>query len=584
MKIHRKKNKKAIIFTEIPYQVNKANLIIKIAELVQEKKITGISDLRDESDRKGMRIYVELKRDASEEIVLNQLYKHTPLQNSFGINMVALVRGIPKTLNLKEILTHFVEHRKEVITKRTEYDLRKAKDRLHILEGLKIALDNIDEVIALIKASKDTPSARASLMERFKLTEKQSNAILEMRLQRLTGLERDKIEAEYNDLLVTIADLEDILANISRIYGIIKDELEEIKSRFGDDRKTDIGASVDNMSIEDLIPKKPCAILISKNGFIKRVPTDTFKSQNRGGRGVNSMTTRDEDSIDQFLITSTHDYVLFFTTKGRVFKIKAYQVPESSRQSKGVSIAHFLNLEENELLTTAIQVTSFETDDYLFMTTKKGIVKKTALNAFIHFKNRPIAAIKLDDNDTLRWVTKTTGENDIILVTTAGMAIKFNESQVRPMGRASRGVKGIKVKPEDSLISMNTINTDVEKLLLLIITKYGYGKNIRVSEFKNQNRGGIGVKCLKFRKSIPDDAITDAVTLERDQEIMIVTQSGIMCRQEVRKISTQKRESQGVIIMKLDNKDYVTALSVVRNIEDEEPTEPSNVEQTKLIN
>ena len=575
-----KKGKEAIIVHELPYQVNKANLIIKIAELVNDKKIQGIADLRDESDRKGMRIYIELKRDATKEVVLNQLYKHTQLQTSFGINMVALVSGIPKTLNLKEVLSHFVAHRKEVVIRRTEYDLKKAEDRVHILEGLRIALDNIDAIIALIKASKDTETARSGLMSNYSLSEKQANAILEMRLQRLTGLEREKIEEEYKQLLEKIADLKDILSNVSRVYSIIKDELIEVKEKFGDGRLSEIGAPVDSVTIEDLIPNKCVAVLISKNGFVKRMSVDMFRSQNRGGRGVAGMSTRDEDVIDQMIVANTHDYLLCFTTKGRVFKIKIYQVPEASKQSKGVSFSHFLNFDADERLTTAIEVSDFNTNEFLFMTTEKGVVKKTAIDAFVHFKNKPIVAINLDKGDTLRWVNKTNGQKDIVLVTSAGMVIRFEEEQARPLGRASRGVKGIKIKENDDLVCSTVVDRDETKLHLLVITNYGYGKNIKIEEFRNQNRGGVGVMCLKFRKTQPGDKVTDAVVTKKDDEIILVTASGVVCRQSVDKISVQKRASQGVRIMKPDDKDSIIAMS--RVITDDEESSESE-DQAQLI-
>ena len=565
-----KKGRDVIIIDELPYQVNKANLIVKIAELVSDKKIPGINDLRDESDRKGMRIYIELKRDASRDVVLNQLYKHTQLQNSFGINMVALVKGIPKLLNLKSVLSHYIDHRKEVITRRTTFDLRKAKDRLHILEGLRIALENIDAVIELIKKSADAQIAKQGLMTTFSLTEKQSVAILEMRLQRLTGLERDKIENEYKDLLELIADLEDILANESRVLQIIKDEHKEVIEKFGDDRRTYIGDPVHIMAIEDLIPNTQVAVLISKNGFLKRMGIEQFRSQNRGGRGINSMTTRDEDTIEHLLITNTHDFLLCFTSKGRIFKIKAHQVPEASRQSKGISMAHFLHFEEDEVLTSVIDVKEFSDNEFLLMTTKNGVIKKTALSAFSHFKNKPIRAINLDNNDILQWVKKTDGTKDIMLVTKFGMLIRFEESQVRSMGRASRGIRGIKTRTGDTLIAMNVINHEDDDSRILIITRYGYGKNIRLSEFRCQNRGGIGVKSLTFRKSIKDDHVQDAVIAKRDQEFLIVTQSGTLCRQNVGKISTQRREAQGVRIVKCDDKDFVIAISVVDTTPEEE--------------
>ncbi|MFT5170266.1 MAG: DNA gyrase subunit A [Candidatus Marinamargulisbacteria bacterium] len=576
----RKKGKEAIIVHELPYQVNKANLIIKIAELVQEKKIPGISDLRDESDRKGMRIYIELKRDASREVVLNQLFKHTQLQNSFGMNMVALAGGVPKTLNLKQILSYYLDHRRVVITRRTEYDLRKAQERLHILEGLRIALDNIDAVIKLIRASENAEVARKGLIETFKLSERQANAILEMRLQRLTGLERGKIENEYSALVETIKDLQDILANKNRVSGIIKEEHISIREKFGDERKTVVGAAVQNVGIEDLIPRKKVAVLISRNGFVKRMPLSLFKSQLRGGRGVNSMATRDQDRIEQFLVASTHDYLMCFTDKGRAFKIKTYQVPEASKQSKGVSMGHFLNLESDEKITTAVDVSDFKAGGYLFMTTQKGVVKKTELESFVHFKNRPIIAINLDDGDKLKWVRKTQGDQDIVLVTSSGMAIRFQEDQVRAMGRSSRGVRGIRLRPEDELVSADVVEREEQKLNLLIITKKGYGKNIRISEFRCQARGGIGVKSLTFRKTVKGDRVVDAVTVLKDNEIMIVTNSGTMCRQEINKISTQRRVSQGVRIMNISNSDEVVAVNQVIDDPDEDEEQEGAVQTT----
>lgn len=572
-KIHyedaKKGTKTAIVVTQIPYMVNKANLIVKIAELVGEKKLTGISDLRDESDRKGLRIYIELKRDATKEVVLNQLFKHTQLQTSFGVNMVAIVKGLPKTLNLKDALNQYVFHRKEVVVRRTKFELAKAEARLHILEGLRIALDNIDAIIKLIRASADTETARSGLMDTFKLSDKQANAILEMRLQRLTGLERGKIEAEFNDIMARIKDLQGILDSEPRIYEIIKTELNEVCDKYGDKRRSELVAPVEDMSLEDLIPNRQMAVLVSKNGFVKRMSIDMFRSQNRGGRGVNSMKTRDEDVIEQLLVTNAHDYLLCFSTKGRVFKVKTYQLPEASRQSKGVSIAHFLNMEEGEELSAIVDVMTFDTDEYLFMATQKGVVKKTEVKAFVHFKNRPIAAINLDEGDQLRWIKKTSGAKDILLVTSSGMVIRFEEEQARPLGRASRGVRGIKIRPEDRLISMNILDREEQKLHLLIITNYGYGKNIKVDEFKCQNRAGIGVKSLKFRKTMPGDAVTDTAIVAKDDEVMIVSSSGTLCRQKVSNISVQRRESQGVRILKLDKKDAVIAMSKVPEQEED---------------
>lgn len=569
------KKRNVILVHELPYQVNKANLIIKIAELVNDKKIPGISDLRDESDRKGMRIYIELKNNAQPEIVLNQLFKHTQLQNSFGINMVALVSGIPQTLKLKEILEHYVAHRKVVIIRRTEYDLRIAKARQHILEGLRIALDNIDEIVELIKKSPDANTARSTLMEKFSLSEKQANAILEMRLQRLTGLEREKIEKEYNELLLKIADLEDILVNEARVLQIIKDEHQEILDRYGDGRRTEIGEPNHDVSLEDLIPQQSVAVLMTKKGLIKRMPVDAFRSQLRGGRGVSGMSTRDEDVIDKILVTSSHDYLLCFAASGKVHKIKAYQIPEGSRQSKGVSINHFLELPEEDRITALIPVKTFENEtENLIMVTGKGIIKKTAVSAFSHFKTRAIIAINLDKGDELKWVMSSEGGMDVILATSAGMVIRFEEDQVRAMGRASRGVKAIKIKPEDNLVCADLIDPE-SKYYFLLLTLKGYGKNLRVDEFKTQGRGGIGVKALKFRKTVPGDRMIDGVIVDKEDEIMMVTLKGTLCRQNINSISVQRRASQGVRVVKLDAKDEVMALAKVMKDEEELVAEES---------
>ncbi|NBV41688.1 DNA gyrase subunit A, partial [bacterium] len=378
---------------------------------------------------------------------------------------------------------------------------------------------------------------------------------------------------EYQEILARIQDLQDILANESRVYQIIRDEHLEIKDKFGDERRTEIGESVDDMDLEDLIPEEQVAVLISKKGFVKRMPISLFRSQLRGGRGVNSMTTRDEDAVDHIFVTSTHDYLLCFTNTGRVFKIKVYQVPEASKQSKGVSIAHFLNLEEGESVTTTIPVDEFKEDEYLFMTTRKGTIKKTALSDFIHFKNRPIIAINLDEGDQLRWVRRTNGHQDVVLVTSNGMVIRFDEDQVRPMGRATRGVRGINIKAEDNLVSMDVINHEEENLHLLIVTRFGYGKNVKVGEFKCQRRGGIGVKCLKFRKTVKGDVVTAAIITKKENEIMLVSASGTICRQKIASISVQKRDSQGVKIVKLDANDEVIAMTDIEEGHEEAASE-----------
>jgi DNA gyrase subunit A len=569
------KKRRAIIVTEIPYQVNKANVIMKIAELVNDKKITGISDLRDESDRKGMRIYIELKRDAQDSIVLNQLFKHTQLQTSFGINIVALVNGQPQTLNLRDIFYHYVNHRKDVIRKRTEYDLRLAKDRLHILEGLRIALQHIDDIIALIKTSPDAPAARQGLMDGYNLSEKQANAILDIRLQRLTGLERDKIEAEYAALLDRIADLTDILSNPQRVLQIIKDEHNELKSRFGDERRTMIAEGIQSVDVADLIPKQSVAILRTKNGFIKRMPLSSFKSQLRGGRGVSGISTRDEDIIKQILVTSSHDYLMCFTSLGKVHKIKAYHIPESSRTSKGLSINHLLALDENEKVTSLIPVTDFDESQYLLMCTSRGVIKKTPLADFSYFKTRAIRAINLDEGDELSWVLQSDNTKDIILATSSGMVMRFEETQVRAAARTARGVRAIRIKPDDYLVSVGLIDPDTTKCFLLLLTSKGYGKNMRVDEFKVQNRGGVGVKALKFRKTIPGDLVTDAEVVEKDDDIIVATLNGTICRQKVSNISIQRRTSQGVKIIKLDNSDHVISLAKVVDVPEGEGVEDS---------
>lgn len=557
------KKRRAIIVTEIPYQVNKANVVIKIAELVNDKKISGISDLRDESDRKGLRIYIELKRDAHPDVVLNQLFKHTQLQTSFGINIVALVDGQPKTLSLKEIFYHYVGHRKEVIRKRTEYDLALAKNRLHILEGLRIALNNIDAIIALIKTSPDTATARSTLMSEYQLSEKQSNAILEMRLQRLTGLEQQKINSEYDDLQIKIDDLKDILTNSTRVSQIIKDEHNDIAQRFGDTRRTEIGDPIYDVDMEDLIPRQQVAVLRTQRGFIKRMPVASFKSQLRGGRGVSGISTRDEDIIKQIIVTSSHDFLLCFTSSGKVHKIKAHQIPESSRVSKGLSINHLLSLNDDEQMTSIIPVSHFDSDGYLIMCTRKGVIKKTDLSLFSHFKTRAIRAINLDDDDELLWVLQSNGKKDIIMATSAGMVMRFDEEQVRCMGRVSRGVRAIKIKSQDTLVSVNLIDPNTTKAFLLLLTKKGYGKNMRVDEFKVQNRGGIGVKALRFRKTVPGDHVTDAGVVEKHDEVIIATFNGTICRQKVSNISVQRRTSQGVRIVRLDENDDVISMANV---------------------
>ncbi|MDO5039249.1 DNA gyrase subunit A, partial [Clostridium sp.] len=485
--IEEENNRNKIIVTEIPYQVNKAKLIENIAELVKDKRINGISDLRDESDREGMRIVIELKRDANPNVVLNLLYKHTKMQDTFGVTMLALVDNQPQILNLKQILKHYIEFQKEVITRRTLFELNKAEARAHILEGLRIALDHIDEVISIIRNSKTSEIAKNTLMERFNLSEKQSQAILEMRLRRLTGLERDKIEDEYNALMKEIEYLKSILESEEKLLSVIKDELLEIKNKYSDERRTEIEANVNEIDVEDLIQEREIVITLTHSGYIKRITSDVYSAQKRGGKGIQAMSTKEDDFVEHVMVTSTHADILFFTNRGRVYKLRGYQIPEAGRAAKGTNLINLIQIESDERIETVLTVNDVYEDGYLFMGTKNGIVKKTSLSEFKNLRKSGLIAINLREGDELLKVKMTRGDANIIMVTQNGLAIKFNEKDVRPMGRTASGVKAITLNDDDVAVCMD-IAVDEEDLL--VVSENGFGKRTPITEYKVQNRGG----------------------------------------------------------------------------------------------
>ena len=568
--IETKRGRHQIVVSEIPYNVNKASLIEKIADLVKEKKITAIADLRDESARGTVKIVIDLKKDAYPKKVLNQLYKLTPLQSNFHYNMLALVDGVqPRVLGLKEMLDEFVKHRRNVVRRRTEFELKKAKARAHILEGLKIALDHIDEVIATIRASKTTDIAEKALREKFGLTEIQAKAILAMQLRRLTGLEREAIEAELAALLKLIGDLEAILADENEILRIIKEELLEMKEKYGDERKTKIiNHELGKFSDEELIPEEESVILLTGENYIKRTLLADYRRQNRGGKGKRGMTTKDQDIIDQLIPASTHDWLLFFTNKGRVFRLKAYEVPAASLQAKGVAAVNLLQLQPEEKITSIIKLEqNSSTEDYLFMATVKGTVKKTALKDFANIRTNGLNAINLDEGDELRWIQKTDGQSDIIVSTSAGQAVRFNENDVRAMGRAARGVRGVRLRPNDSVVGMDVAKDGTQKLL--VISANGYGKATKVSNFEVKHRGGIGVKAaIVTAKTGP---IVSVQTLpEAVSDALMISSGGQTIRVAVKDIPTLGRTTQGVRIMKLSEGDTVASVGLMEESREEE--------------
>ncbi|WAH37014.1 DNA gyrase subunit A [Alicyclobacillus dauci] len=563
--------KTRIVVTQIPYQQNKARLVEKIAELARDKKIDGITDLRDESDRKGMRVVVELRRDVRPQIVLNNLFKHTGLQTSFGVINLALVNGEPKVLSLKDTLYHYLNHQREVVRRRTQYELNKAEARAHILQGLRIALDNLDEVISLIRASQTAEIARNGLMDRFALSEEQAQAILDMRLQRLTGLEREKIEAEYAELLERIKEYKAILADEQLLLGVIRDELTEIRNKYGDDRKTKIIAAEGEITDEDLIPVHDIVVAVTHKGYIKRIPLSTYHSQRRGGRGMSLMGTRDEDFVDQLHVTSTHDYLLFFTNRGRMYAIKGYDVPEFSRQARGIPIINLLNIEQDEKITAVIPVESMNPDEiegiHLFFATRRGIVKKTALSDYSNIRKNGLIAIHLRDDDEVVGVNLTNGQKEIMMVTRQGLAIRFNETDVRTMGRSATGVKGIALNEDDEVIAMDVAEDDHD---VLVVTSRGYGKRTPVKEYRAQTRGGKGIKTLNVTKKNGHVIAMRMVTEEDD--LMIITQAGVAIRMHVKGISSLSRNTQGVRLINVDEGQEVATVSRVMVDEEEEQT------------
>ncbi|MGE8204767.1 DNA gyrase subunit A [Heyndrickxia sp. NPDC080065] len=567
VEIEQKSNgKESIIIKEIPYQVNKAKLVERIAELVRDKKIDGITDLSDQSDRNGMHVVIDVRRDANANVLLNNLYKHTALQTTFGINLLALVDGQPKVLNLKQCLYHYLEHQKVIIRRRTEFELRKAEARAHILEGLRIALDHIDEIISLIRSSQTTEIARNGLMEKFSLSEKQAQAILDMRLQRLTGLEREKIEEEYQELIKLIAELKAILADEEKVLEIIREELLEIKERFNDERRTEIvSGGVEQIEDEDLIPRENIVVSLTHNGYIKRLPISTYRSQKRGGRGVQGMGTNEDDFVEHLLTTSTHDTILFFTNKGKVYRAKGYEIPEFSRTAKGIPIINLLGIEKDEWINTMIRVEEFVDDSFLFFTTKRGISKRTPLTDFANIRTNGLIAINLREEDELISVKLTDGNMDIIIGTKNGMLIRFPEVDVRSMGRTATGVKGITLTGDDEVVGMEILEDDND---VLIVTINGYGKRTNASEYRIQSRGGKGLKTCNVTEKNGNLIAVKTVTGEED--LMLITAGGVLIRMAVSDISQLGRNTQGVKLIRLGEDEHV---ATVAKVEKEEETE-----------
>jgi len=555
--------KQCIIVNEIPYQVNKARLIEKIAELVKDKKVEGISDLRDESDRRGMRIMIELRRDANPQVILNQLYKHTQMQESFGVNMLALVDGQPQTLGLKQVLFYYLEHQKDVIVRRTRFELKKAEDRAHIVEGLRTAIAYLDEVIKTIRASRTTDIAKKSLMEKFGLSERQAEAIVEMRLRQLTGLELEKLEQEYKELVSKIAYLRSVLASEKKVLEIIKSELLVVKKKFADPRRSVISnEEATALEAEDLIPEEDVVITITNQGYIKRIPLDTYRSQRRGGRGVMAMGTKTEDFVRHLFITTTHNFFLFFTNQGKVYRLKVHEIPEAGRQAKGMAIVNLLYVGTDEKVTAVIPVKEYNPDQYLFMATRSGMVKKTSLDEYDTSRRDGIIAISLKEDDQLVDVKLTSGQEEIILATRQGLAIRFPEEQVRPMGRNTRGVKGISLTNKDEVVSMETARPDS---FLFTVTANGFGKRTMLSEYRAQTRGGKGIINIKVNKR--NGPVVAVQVVKGDDEIMMVSAEGIAIRYKAEDVSKIGRATQGVTLMRLDLNDTVVAVAKVHTDE-----------------
>ena len=569
--------KSRIVVTELPYLVNKARLIEKIAELVKEKRVDGITDLRDESDRQGMRIVIELRRDVNANVILNQLLKHTQLQDTFGVIMLALVNNEPKVLNLLEMLNYYLKHQEDVVTRRTRYDLNKAEERAHILQGLLIALDHIDEVIRIIRGSENVQIAKQQLMERFGLSDAQSQAIVDMRLRALTGLEREKLENEYKELMAKIEELKAILADEKKLLGVIREEILIISDKYGDDRKTAIGFDEFDMSMEDLIPNENTIVAMTKLGYIKRMSVDNFKNQNRGGKGIKGMQTIDEDYIEDLLLTKTHNYIMFFTNKGRVYRLKAYAIPEGSRTARGTAIINLLQLQPEEKITAIIPVKEYHETDYLFMATRGGMVKKTPVKEYENVRKNGLQAIVLKEQDELIEVKATDNTKDIFLITKKGQCIRFHETDVRVTGRVSMGVIGMKLNEGDEVVGMQ-MDTQGEKLL--IVSENGMGKRTPIEEFTAQNRGGKGVLCYKITEKTGD--IVGAKLVHDDHDIMMITNEGVVIRISVEDISVIGRNTSGVKLMNIDQDSDIRVASIAKVRDDGEKSEGDGIEELEL--
>ena len=566
--------KNRIVVTELPYLVNKARLIEYIADMVKNKRIDGITELRDESNRSGMRICIELRRDVNPNIILKKLYKHTQLQTTFGTNMLGLVNNEPVVMNLKQMLGFYLEHQENVVRRRSQYELNKAEERAHILKGLLMALDYIDEVISIIRGSKTTAEAKEKLIERFSLDDVQAQAIVDMRLRALTGLEREKLQGEYDSLQERIKELKEILADVKKLLGVIKEEINVIRDKYGDERRSQIVADDSDITNDDLIPDENTVIAMTNMGYIKRMTTDNFKSQNRGGKGIKGMQTIEEDFIENLLMTTTHHYILFFTNKGRVYRLKAYQIPEASRTARGTAMVNLLQLQPEEQVTAVINIRKETTDGYLFMATKRGIVKKTALSEYANIRKTGLQAINLREDDDLIEVKLTNNENDVFLITKNGMCIRFNEKDVRPTGRASMGVIGMTIDDTDEIVAMQL---DDQGEQLLIVSENGLGKRTEIKEFTTQHRGGKGVKCYKIVEKT--GLVIGAKSVNDNNEIMLITKAGIIIRMAVESISILGRITSGVKLMNVDGDNVIAKIAKVR--EDDKVVE-EDTEETEI--
>ena len=566
--------KNRIVVTELPYLINKARLIEYIADMVKNKRIDGITELRDESNRSGMRICIELRRDVNPNIILKKLYKHTQLQTTFGTNMLGLVNNEPVVMNLKQMLGFYLEHQENVVRRRSQYELNKAEERAHILKGLLMALDYIDEVISIIRGSKTTAEAKEKLIERFSLDDVQAQAIVDMRLRALTGLEREKLQGEYDSLQERIKELKEILADVKKLLGVIKEEINVIRDKYGDERRSQIVADDSDITNDDLIPDENTVIAMTNMGYIKRMTTDNFKSQNRGGKGIKGMQTIEEDFIEDLLMTTTHHYILFFTNKGRVYRLKAYQIPEASRTARGTAMVNLLQLQPEEQVTAVINIRKEKTDGYLFMATKRGIVKKTALSEYANIRKTGLQAINLREDDDLIEVKLTNNENDVFLITKNGMCIRFNEKDVRPTGRASMGVIGMTIDDTDEIVAMQL---DDQGEQLLIVSENGLGKRTEIKEFTTQHRGGKGVKCYKIVEKT--GLVIGAKSVNDNNEIMLITKAGIIIRMAVESISILGRITSGVKLMNVDGDNVIAKIAKVR--EDDKVVE-EDTEETEI--